>query len=134
MTFKIKESIRSAMLQEIVDALDAKTLPGSMLLYAGTQPSTGGASTSDVLQATITLDKPSGSVAAAVVTFVAAVEGQRVAEDTIGWCRFVDGDGGYVADAKVLAVGDSGTADIRIGNVNGFIGAFIRLASGVIGL
>lgn len=134
MTFKIKESIRSAMLQALLDAIDAKTNPGELWLYAGTQPSTEGEATSDVLQAVITLDKPAGTVTDAILTFVADVEGQRVASDTIGWGRFVDGDGEFVADGSVLPVGAPGTADIRIGNANGFEGSFIRLASGVIGL
>ena len=134
MTFKINVTIRSAMLQELVDSLDAKTDPGELWLYAGTQPSTEGAATSDVLQAVIALAKPSGVVDDAVLTFVADVEGQRVAADTIGWGRFVDGDGDFVADASVLPIGDPGTADIRIGNANGYVGSFVRLASGVIGL
>jgi hypothetical protein len=122
------------MLQQLVTALDAKTDPGELRLYSGAQPSVGGAAHSDTLQATIVLARPSGTVVDAVLTFVSDIEGQRVAEDTIGWGRFFDGDGVYVADASVLPTGAPGSADIRIGNANGFIGAFIRLASGVIGL
>lgn len=134
MTFRINVDIRSAMLQALADAVDAAATPGKLLLYAGDQPSTAGEATSDVLQATIVLASPCGTVTDAVLTFTPNVEGIRVADGTIGWGRFVDGDDEFVADAKVLPVGDPGTADIRIGNANGFIGAFIRLASGVIGL
>jgi hypothetical protein len=134
MTFKISVTVRTSMLQALVDALDAKAAPGALRLYTGSQPSTEGEATTDDLQATITLAKPCATVSAGVATFVADVEGQRIDSQSIGWGRFVDGDGEFVADASVLPTGAPGAADIRIGNASGYTGSFVRLASGVIGL
>lgn len=126
----LSEAVRSARLQQIIDALDAGSAAGKMKFYSGTRPSAGGAPTG-VLQATITLAKPCGEVEAAILTFVTGVEGQRVAEDEIAWVRLTDSDDTFVADLSVSGVG--GTGDVIITNVNGYIGAFVRLQSLTIG-
>lgn len=130
MTIALAESVRNARLQAIANAIDAASTPGKIKLYTGTRPAAG-AATGEALQCTIVLAKPCASVAGAVLTFDAGSEGQRVAEDAITWARFTDGDDAFIMDATVSLPGGGG--DITVSNVNGFIGAFVRLNSGVIG-
>lgn len=128
-------SVRLDRLARFQAALDAAPTAGKLQLFDGTQPAPGGAPTA--LQATITLAKPCAAIAAAsdlaVMTFVAEVEGMRFDDKTITWGRFTDGNGVIVGDAKV---GQSGDADpaiaIYISNVNGVVGGFVRLSSGIV--
>lgn len=118
-------AVRTARLQQIVDAIDAGSGPGELRLYTGTRPAAGG-TPSGALQVSIPLASPCGVAAAAILTFTNGVEGLRVAEDTITWGRFTDSAGTYVMDATV-------GSDISITNVNGFLGSFVRITSGVMG-
>jgi hypothetical protein len=128
--FGLSLTVRNARLQQIVDALDAGSGHGKITLYTGTQPAIG-ATTSLTQQCAIELAKPCGVVDDAILTFTPDVEGQRTAEDTITWARFTDSDNTFVMDASVSVV--DGDGEIWINNVNGYVGAFVQLVSGVMG-
>lgn len=125
-------STRRARLQQLALAIDAAATPGQCRLYAGPIPQPG-QPPDGALQCTITLAQPCAQLHAtdALLIFTAGVEGLRVDDETITFARFVDGDGGFVFDADVSLIGGDGA--VQISNVNGVVGAFVRIESGVIG-
>ncbi|MFN3415891.1 MAG: hypothetical protein ACK4ZD_06195 [Caldimonas sp.] len=123
---------RRARLQQLALAIDAAATPGRCLLYAGAIPQPGQPPAGE-LQCAITLAQPCAQLHAsdALLVFTAGVEGLRTDDETITFARFVDGDGTFVFDADVSLVGGDGA--VQISNVNGVVGAFVRIESGVIG-
>lgn len=130
MGISLSEEIRDAYLQAIADKIDSGATPGEFRLYAGTRPAAGG-TPSGALQATILFAVPCGTVADALLTFTPGSEGVRVDTQTITWGRFTSGDGDWVIDGDVTAAGGGG--DFKIGNINGLLGAVVRLSEGVLG-
>lgn len=129
MALSLSTDTWGAMLSAIKAQIDAAATPSKLLFYSGARPPNGGAATA--LQATVQLAQPCGTIAGSVLTFVVGMEGFRVDDKTITWCRFVDGDGKFVGDANVGMAG--GGADISISNINGFVGGIVRLTAGTFG-
>lgn len=94
-------ALRNNQLDEITALVDAHaTLPGTLTLYSGTRPATGGAVTTEV--ATLTFSDPAfpaasgGSVSASAITDDTSATG-----GTATWFRVADGAGVAVMDGDV---------------------------------
>lgn len=93
-------ALRNAQLDEITLEVDAGAAAGTLTLYDGTRPATGGAVTTEV--ATLTFSDPafpaagSGTVAASAITSDTNATG-----GTATWFRVADSDGNFVMDGDV---------------------------------
>jgi len=133
MTIGLATSLRTARMQAIVDAFDAGTGAGKILLYtAGSgRPSTGAVITDQVLLGTITLSDPCGTVTDGVLTFAAFTE-DSLADNTgdIAWARGVDGDNNFVMD---FGCGLSGSGqEIIFNTLSVQAGGVIQILSGAL--
>lgn len=133
MTLGFSTTLRNNRATQIVNALDANASPGQGLIYSGTRPATGAAITSQLLLATVTLSKPSGTVSGGVITFAAITSGTGSAAATASgtdatWVRFLDGGGTFVTDGSV---GTSG-ADLNLNAIHIVTGATVSVTSGSI--
>lgn len=133
MTIGLSTNIRNARLQTIVDAFDAGTGAGKILLYtAGSgRPATGTAITDQVLLGTITCSDPCGTVDAGVLTFAAFTEDSLAdATGTIAFARGVDSDDNFVMD---MGCGVSGSGEELIFNTLSVqAGGVIQILSGTL--
>lgn len=117
-------AVRNARLQAIVTALDAGGAAASLILYTGPQPDPGADLTDQVALATLTFNRPAGSVANGVLTFAGLAEVQAKEEGTAAWVRAAASDASIVFDADVGAK-DSGST-IEISNTTLYPGALVQ--------
>ena len=119
--------LRNAMLDAITTKLDAGAGAGTLKIYDGTRPATGGAATT--LLATVTLSDPSSPAASGgVLTMSAITSGTGVAASTATWGRFADSNGLFVMDCSV---GTSGT-DVVLNTATVSVGVTVAVTSSVI--
>lgn len=133
MALGMSTTLRNNRATQILNALDANASAGQILIYSGSRPSTGAAITSQLLLATLTLSKPSGTISGGVLTFNAIGNGTGTSAATgsgtdATWCRFQDGGGAFVTDGSV---GTSG-ADINLNAIHIVTGATVSVTSGTI--
>lgn len=103
-------------LAAILARLDADAGPGTIKIYDGTQPASGGdALSGQVLLATLTLGDPAGSISGRTLTLNAITQDSSAdANGTASWARIADNSGDSVFDCDV---GTSG-ATINLSSVN----------------
>lgn len=126
----LNETIRNSRLNVIRDAIDAGTGAGTLSVFSGTRPSTGGTETT--LLGTLTFSDPSAPDATGgVLTFNDITEDSSADESgTASWARVEDGDGTFVMD---LSVGESGSgADLILNTTDIVAGGPIRVTSGTL--
>lgn len=100
MTTGINTNTRNKRVNAIRDDIDAGTGPGTIEIYDGTQPATGGTATT--LLATGTFSDPSAPDAAGgTLTFNAITGSDAAATGTASWCRIKDSAGNFVIDMDV---------------------------------
>lgn len=120
-------TIRNNMLTQILNAIDAGAGAGTIKIYTGTRPATGGALSGNTLLGTLTFSDPcAASPSGGVLTFNAII--QDAAADATGtatWARIEDSAGTFVYDASV---GTSG-ADINLSSVSITAGGPISVTS-----
>lgn len=128
MTMKFSPALRNNRAEQIIDAIDADTNPGTIKFYTGPQPATGAAITSQTLLGTLTFSKPSATATAGVITFDEITEDSEAdASGTAAWARIADGAGAFVMDVSVGATGSGATV---IMNTTGIVaGGPIRITS-----
>jgi len=132
MSIGFSTALRNSRLTQIVNALDTGAGSSAYIeFYGATRPATGVAIVAQVLVGTCTLSKPSGTVAAGVLTFDTI--GDDIAADAtevITWCRFFDTDGNFVAD---MGCGTSASGQEIIFNTTSAIaGGTISITSGLL--
>lgn len=127
---KITTALRSAIAQDILDAIAAGTTnPNPVIeIYTGTTIPDFGEPIVDTLLGTLTLTAGVGSVANGVLTFDTITEDS--AADATGdafWCRALDRDG---TEAVYFSISDNaGSGDIKFNTVSIVAGAPIAIAS-----
>jgi hypothetical protein len=132
MTIGFSTALRNARLQQIINHLDAGSgVAGAIEFYGAARPATGVAIAAQVLVGTVTLSKPSGTIANGVLTFDTISDDLAAdASETISWCRFYDTDGNFVAD---MSCGTSGSgAEVIFNTVNAIAGGTISITSGAL--
>lgn len=125
MSLAFSPALRQARAEAVVGQLDAAATPGSIELYATTQPASGGAAGGSPLAVTV-LQKPCGSVAGGIVSFAVSLPAQVVTGGTVLWARAKDGDGNWVIDGNVAVTGTPG-AGFTLDDVVLYAGAFVFL-------
>jgi hypothetical protein len=113
MATRLPANVRNAMVDAVVDLLDAGAGAGTVEIRTGAQPAAGAAATGTLL-ATATLSDPafgasaSGTATAAAIAAVAAV-----ADGTAGWFRAKDSDGNMVIDGSITETGGGGDMELN---------------------
>ncbi len=125
MSLQFSTALRSARAAATVGQFDKAATPGRLDLYTTTQPA-GGAAPGGSPIATITLQKPCGTVASGVITFAVSVPAQVLSTGDVLWARGVDGDGNWVCDGDVAVTGTPG-AVFTLADVTLYAGAFVFL-------
>lgn len=125
MSLSFSPTLRQARAEAVVGRIDAAANPGSLELYATTQPAPGAAPGGSPM-AVMGLQKPCGSVVGGVIYFVASLPAQVLSSGTARWARVKDGDGLWVIDGNVAVTGTPG-AGFTIGDVVLYAGAFVFL-------
>lgn len=125
MALGLNTTLRNNMLDEITTDIDAGAGAGTLRIYDGTQPATGGTATT--LLAELTLSDPSCAAASGgVLTFSSITSDTSAnATGTATWFRIVDSDTNFVLDGTV---GTSG-ADINFDSVSFVTGGTVAISS-----
>ena len=123
-------TLRNAQLDAIDDAVNAGSGAGTIKLYTGTRPATGGALSGNTLLGTLTFSSTafgaasSGTITAASITSDSSAD----ATGTATWFRVEDSDANFVMDGDV---GTSGS-DLNLSTVSISAGATLEITSFVI--
>lgn len=131
MTIGLASTLRDTRLTAIVNAVDAGSGAGKLLLYTAARPATGAAITDQILLASITLNDPCGTVTSGVLTLdvdPALADSSANATGTAVWARLVTSADAFVAD---LSVGTS-AADVIVNTTSIVITLPVSLISGTI--
>jgi hypothetical protein len=124
MAFGYSTTLRNARLDAITSAVGAS---GTLKIYDGTRPATGGTATT--LLATLTCGATFAPAASGgVLTLNAISSATAVATSTATWARFATSGGTFVADCSV---GTSG-ADINLSTTSIVTGATVQITSATI--
>lgn len=124
---RLATNARNAMLQALIDAIDAGAGPATLKIYSGTQPVNADTALSgNTLLGTLTFSNPSGDVASGVLTFdVITEDSEADADGTASFARIEDSDGNAIFDGDV---GTSG-AMINFNRTDFVTGGPIRISS-----
>lgn len=106
MALGMATTLRNARLDAINTAINAGAGAGTLKIYNGSRPATGGTATT--LLATLTFSDPAAPAAAAGVLTFSAITSDSSADatGTATWARIADSTGTFVCDCSV---GTSGT-------------------------
>ena len=125
MSLILSEAVRNARLQVIADAIDAAGSAGALRFYPGARVGNPGIDPGATLLLQAPFQRPSGTVAAGLLTFSALNEALVIADGTTTWARIVDSAGVGIID---LDVGLDGSGeDIQLDNVILVTGATVRI-------
>lgn len=120
------ESLRDARLQAVITAIDQGASAGKLRIYNAPRPDVEDPITTQTLLAELTMDDPSGTVSAGVLTFD-PITTDATADNTgtAAWFRIVDSDGDTVVDGSV---GTSG-ADLNLNTTSIVAGQSVAVVS-----
>ena len=122
-------TLRNAQLDAIDDAVNAGSGAGTIKLYTGTRPATGGALSGNTLLGTLTFSSTAfGAASSGTITAASITSGTAAATGTATWFRVEDSDANFVADGDV---GTSGS-DLNLSTVSISSGATLEITSFVI--
>lgn len=125
MSLVFAPSVRDARAAAVVAQFDKAVAPGTIELYATTQPAAGAAPGGSPIT-TLTLAKPCGVVSDGVIAFFDSAPAQVLTSATVLWARGKDGDGSWVVDGNVAVTGTPGAA-FTLDTVALLAGAFVFL-------
>lgn len=127
MALGLLTALRNSRLDEITTLIDADAGAGSIILYDGTQPATGGTATNEV--ATLTFSDPAFPAASSgAMTANAITDDSSATGGTTTWFRVTDNSGDFVFDGTC---GTSGT-DLVIADTTIGAGAVVSISSMVL--
>lgn len=128
MAIGLVTAIRTNMLQQIIDAIDAGAGAGVIKIYNGTRPATGGAATT-LLAELVCSNPAAASNTNGVLTLDAIADDTSAnATGTASWFRVEDSNGTAVLDGDV---GTSGS-DLNLNTVAFTSGDVVSITSFVI--
>lgn len=128
MASRVPDAVRNAMVDAVVDRLDAGSGAGTVKIYTGSQPADADDAPSGTLLCTLTLGDPAfGSAASGVATANAVAAVAAAATGTAGWFRAADSDGNKVLDGSVTATGGGG--DMTLNTVSVVSGVDVQITS-----
>lgn len=126
MTVAYNTTVRNNRQTQIGNAIDGGAGAGILYIYSGVRPASGGAA--GTILATLTLPKPSFTVAGGVLTFNAITPVNASSSGTASWARITDSTGAWIAD---MSVGLS-ASDINLNALLIAIGAQVAVTAGTI--
>lgn len=130
MSLSLPVASRSAMIDALVDRLDAGTGPGTIQIRSGTRPAPDAAPTGTLL-ATVTLVDPAfGGASNGTVTIADPPQVTAVADGQATWFRAFDSDGNPVMDGKVTATGGGG--DLTLATTSLTTGLAVDITGGTL--
>lgn len=126
--------LANALVDGIVDALDAGPAAGTIKIYTGSQPATVATAPSGTLLGTLTLSDPAFGAAVNGVATASAITGDTSADasGTAGWFRAADSTGTAVIDGSVTATGGGG--DLQLNSVAIVTGGAIQVTGWTVSL
>jgi hypothetical protein len=111
---RVPDARRNAMVDTVVDALDAGAAAGKVEIRSGSQPADADDAASGTLLATITLSDPAfGAASAGTATANAIAAVAATTTGTAGWFRALDSDNNKVLDGSVTATGGGGDMELN---------------------
>jgi len=114
MALKIADAIRTNMVTQITNAIDADAGGGLIRIYDGVQPAKNGAATNLLAELTFSTTSTSG-ITGGVATFAAITQDSSAdASGDATWMRISDASGDFVADGTV---DDTGSPDLLLTTV-----------------
>lgn len=109
MATRVPDAVRNAVVNAVVDRLDAGSGAGHVRIYSGTQPADADDAASGTLLADIPLSDPAfGDAAAGVASANAVAADPADVSGNAGWFRALDSDNNKVLDGSVTATGGGG--------------------------
>lgn len=114
MATRVPDAVRNAMVDAVVDRLDAGAAAGKVRIYTGAQPADADDAASGTLLVEIPLPDPAfgaaaaGSAAANAIAAAAATQAGNA-----GWFRALDSDNNKVLDGSVTATGGGGDMELN---------------------
>lgn len=131
MIIKLATSVRNAMAQAILDALDVGSGPAVLEFYDGAMPANLGAVTTQVLLGAVTFSDPSGTISGGVLTFGTVTQDSAAdASGTASWVRIKASTGTVVIDGDVTNTG--GTGFVKMNTTAIVAGGPIQVSSGAL--
>lgn len=127
MTFRQTAELLAAQLAGVRDSLDVGTSNATIEIRTGAKPAAVTDAATGTLLATLILDKPCGTLSAAVLTLIANGDAVAVATGTAEWARWADGNGAVRADSDVSVIG--GGAEVQLTTLSIEFGMVIPLVS-----
>lgn len=128
MATRIPDAVRNAVVDAVVDRLDAGAAAGKVEIRTGAQPADADDAATGTLLATITLGDPAfGAAAAGVATANAIATDTGDAAGTAGWFRALDSDNNKVIDGDITATGGGGDMELNTTTIS--VGVDIDITS-----
>lgn len=129
MATRLPSGTRNAIVNAIVQRIDAGSGPGSIDIRTGSQPASAGSAATGTLLATVVLADPSFPGAVNGTAALNGVPRSDVADDsgTAGWFRVKDSDGNFVLDGMCTMAGGGG--EMILDNTNLATGQTFRINS-----
>jgi hypothetical protein len=131
MSFALNDTLRQARGQVIINAIDAGSGPGKLILYTAPQPSIKGAAITTQTQLGVMLfADPCGSNTAGVSTLTLNSDPTADADGDVAWGRVTDSAGVFVADISATLL--AGAGPIRMPSLTVYAGGPVNVASVVL--
>jgi hypothetical protein len=109
MALTLTPAARSAMIDALVDLLDAGAGAGTIQIRSGSRPASAADAATGTLLATVTLQDPAfGAASSGVATVNNPAAVTAVADGTAAWFRALDSNSATVCDGSVTATGGGG--------------------------
>lgn len=129
MAIGLVTSLRTTMASDMITAIDAGGSAGTLTIYSGSRPATGGAATTAL--AVLPLSYPCGTASSGVLTFSAiTTDTSADATGTATWARIATSAGNFVVDMSVTVSGGGG--DCELGSVTINTGQQVAVTSAAI--
>lgn len=114
MATRVPDARRNAIVDSVVDALDAGAGAGTIKIYTGSQPADADDAETGTLLATIPCSDPAfGSASAGSASANAIAPVAASATGTAGWFRAEDSTGANVLDGNITATGGGGNMELN---------------------
>ena len=125
MAVKLLTAVRTSIMNEVKDAIDAGGAPAVIRIYTGSQPANPGAAATGTLLAENVLSYPCGTVTDGVLVFDAINEDEYANNTgTAAWARISTSAGQAVLDCSCSVAGGAG--DLQLNTTNIVINGPIR--------
>lgn len=127
MAMGLNDTLRTARLQLILNAIDAGTGAGKLELYTAPKPAKGAAITTQTKLGTLVFSDPCGSATSGSAALTLNADVMADADGDVAWGRVTDSAGGFVMDADATLL--AGAGPIRMPSLTVYAGGPIAAVS-----